>query len=130
MSDEEANCFPQACEAGLCFLEERRALGECIRALQDPKGVQVSGWGAKGRAECDRGADLCLKVSILVKLGRFIRASLLVSEEAADGLGSPPDTRDILADLFWPQVSRKGAFFGRVRCFEREHFSSLRQSIS
>jgi hypothetical protein len=28
MADEEANCFPEACEAGLCFLEERRALGE------------------------------------------------------------------------------------------------------
>jgi hypothetical protein len=66
----------------------------------------------------------------LVKLRRFIRATLLVSEEAADDLGSPPDTRDILADLFWPQVSRKGAFFRRVRRFEREHFSCLRQSIS
>ena len=75
-------------------------------------GIQVSrGGGAEGRAECDRGADLCPKVSILFKSGRFIRASPLDSEEAADGLGSPPDIRDILADLFWPQVSRKGAFF-------------------
>ena len=79
----------------------------------------MSGWGAKGRAECDRGADLCPKVSILVKLRRFIRATLLVSEEATDDLGSPPDTRDILADLFWPHVSRKGAFFRRFRRFER-----------
>ena len=88
------------------------------------------GGRAKGRAQCDRGADLCPKVSILFKLGRFIRASPFDSEEAADGLGSPPDIRDILADLFLPHVLRKGAFFGRVRCFERKHFSGLRQSIS
>ena len=79
VADEEANCFPKACEAGLCFLEERRALGECIRTLKDPKGVQVSGWGAEGRAECGRGADFCPKVISLVKLRRFIRATMLVS---------------------------------------------------
>ncbi len=28
MADEEANCCLEACEAGLCFLEERCALGQ------------------------------------------------------------------------------------------------------
>ena len=28
MADEDANCFPEACEAGMCFVEDRRALGE------------------------------------------------------------------------------------------------------
>ena len=94
----------------------------------------MSGWWANDRAEGDRGADLRPKVCVGVQLGRFpvgsLRSSPLRSEEAVDVLGSPPDTRDILADLFWPQVSREGAFFGRGGCLEREHFSSLQQSIS
>ena len=87
------------------------------------------GGGAEGRAECDRGANPCPKVCVEVKLGRFLRAPPIVSEKAADGLGSPPDTRYILADLFRPQVSREGSLFGGFSCFEREYFSRLCQSI-
>ena len=121
MADEKANCFPKAFKAGLCFMLERCILGECIRALKYPKGIQVSRGGAEGRAECDRGANPCPEVCVEVKLGRFLRAPLIVSEKAADGLGSPPDTRYILADLFRPQVSREGSLFGG--------FSDLRGNI-
>jgi hypothetical protein len=129
MADEKADCFPKAFKAGLCFMLERCILGECIRALKYPKGIQVSRGGAEGRAECDRGANPCPEVCVEVKLGRFLRAPLIVSEKAADGLGSPPDTRYILADLFRPQVSREGSLFGGFSCFEREYFSRLCQSI-
>jgi hypothetical protein len=88
------------------------------------------GGGAKGRAQCNRGADRCPEVYIVVQLGRFINPLTLRSEESADDLGSPPDTRDILADMFLPQVSREGASFERGGWLEREHFSSLQQSIS
>ena len=94
----------------------------------------MSGWWAKDRAEGDRGADLRPEICVGVQLGRFpvgsLRSSPLRSEEAADVLGSSPDTRDILANMFWPQVSREGAPFGRGGCLEREHFSGLQQSIS
>ena len=35
MAHEEANCLPEACEAGMCFLEERCVLGERIWTYQD-----------------------------------------------------------------------------------------------
>ncbi len=59
-----------------------------------------------------------------------LRPLSLFSEEAADGLGSPSDTRDVLTNLFWPQVTREGVPFGRGGCLEREHGSSLQQSIT
>ncbi len=92
------------------------------------------GWWAKDHAEGDRGADLRPKICVGVQMGRFpvgsLRSPPLRSEEAADVLGSAPDTRDILANMFWPQVSREDAPFGRGGCLEREHFCGLQQSIS